>query len=79
MNTGGTPDIVKHEETGLLSSTPEALAADVRRLVDDPTRRRQLGDAARDHAVRTFAANTVVQRVESLYMDLLSSTQKRTR
>ncbi len=38
MNTGGTPDIVKHEETGLLSSNPEALAADVRRLVDDPTR-----------------------------------------
>ena len=26
MNTGGTPDIVKHGETGLLSSTPEALA-----------------------------------------------------
>jgi glycogen synthase len=79
MNTGGTPDIVKHEVTGLLSSTPEALAADVRRLVDDPTRRRQLGDAARDHAVRTFAANTVVQKVESLYMDLLSSAKKRAR
>ena len=79
MNTGGTPDIVKHEETGLLSSTPKALAADVRRLVDDPTRRRQLGDAARDHAAHTFAANTVVQRVESLYMDLLSSAKMRAR
>ena len=32
MNTGGTPDIVEHGETGLLSATPEALADDVRRL-----------------------------------------------
>ena len=32
MNTGGTPDIVVDEETGLLSATPEELAADVRRL-----------------------------------------------
>ena len=53
--------------------------SDVRRLVDDPTRRRQLGDAARDHAAATFDADTVVERVESLYMDLLSSVKMRAR
>ncbi len=68
MNTGGTPDIVKHGETGLLSSTPEALADDVRRLVDDESLRRQLGIAAALHAERTFDARAVVQRVESLYL-----------
>jgi len=70
MNTGGTPDIVKHGETGLLSSTPEALADDVRRLADDESLRRQLGSAAARHAERTFDAGTVVQKIESLYVDL---------
>ncbi len=70
MNTGGTPDIVKHGETGLLSPTPEALANDVRRLADDESLRRQLGDAATRRAERTFDAAAVVQRIESLYFDL---------
>ena len=66
MKTGGTPDIVKHGETGLLSSTPEALADDVRRLVDDESLRRQLGTAASAYAERTFDARAVVQAIESL-------------
>ena len=50
MNTGGTPDIVVDERTGLLSETPEALAADVRRLRADPDLRARLGAAAQAHA-----------------------------
>ncbi len=79
MNTGGTPDIVKHGETGLLSSTPEGLAADVRRLADDESLRRQLGSAAVRHAERTFDAAAVVQRVESLYLDLRRSAHSASR
>ena len=70
MNTGGTSDIVKHGETGLLSSSPEALADDVRRLVENEPLGRQLGTAARTHAERTFDARTVVQAIEALYLDL---------
>ena len=40
MNTGGTPDIVIHEQTGLLSATFEALADDVRRLRGSRTAKR---------------------------------------
>ena len=36
MNTGGTGDIVEHERTGLLSASPDALGADLARLVADP-------------------------------------------
>jgi len=79
MNTGGTPDIVKHGETGLLSSTPEALADDVRRLADDESLRRQLGIAAGQHAERAFDAGAVVQRVESLYLDLMKSAKSASR
>jgi glycosyltransferase involved in cell wall biosynthesis len=79
MNTGGTPDIVTHAETGLLSTTPEALAGDVRRLVDNEMLRRQLGAAAHRHAERTFDAGTVVQRIETLYLDLMKSGRSASR
>jgi glycosyltransferase involved in cell wall biosynthesis len=66
MNTGGTPDIVEHEVTGLLSTTPEGLADAVRRLIDDEALRARLGAAARASAGR-FDAPAVVSRVERLY------------
>jgi glycogen(starch) synthase len=75
MHTGGTADIITHEQTGLLSSpsAPDALADDVRRLREDDELRARLGEGAAAHAERTFDSSSVVQRVESLYHDLLSS------
>jgi glycosyltransferase involved in cell wall biosynthesis len=70
MDTGGTPDIVEHGVTGLLSTSPEGLAADVRRLRQDAALRRRLGEAARLKVEREFDAAAVVARVERLYMEL---------
>ena len=70
MNTGGTPDIVIDEQTGLLSSTPEELADDVRRLGGDAALRARLGAAAAVHARAAFDAGGVVARIERLYFDL---------
>jgi glycogen synthase len=72
MNTGGTPDIVKHGETGLLSSSVEGLADDVRRLREDADLRARLGAGARLRAEQEFDAPAVVARIESIYDDLLS-------
>jgi glycosyltransferase involved in cell wall biosynthesis len=72
MNTGGTPDIVIDEETGLLSATPEELAADVRRLRADEGLRRRLGSAARSHAESHFNSPAVVSRIEQLYVELVA-------
>ena len=69
MNTGGTADIVEHGGTGLLSVTPDELAHDVRRLVQDGGLRARLGAAARESAAR-FDSPTVVRRVERLYEEL---------
>jgi glycosyltransferase involved in cell wall biosynthesis len=77
-NTGGTPDIVQHGETGLLSSTPEALAADVRRLREDEALRRRLGEAAMRRAEQLFDTATVMDRIERLYRDCLSSSVRST-
>ena len=71
MRTGGTPDVVIDEETGLLSGTPEELADDIRRLRGDADLRTRLGAAARRHAEAHFDAPSVVDRVERLYADLL--------
>jgi glycogen synthase len=71
MRTGGTPDVVIDEGTGLLSETPEELASDIRRLRADPDLRARLGAAAQLQAASRFDAATVVERVERLYLDLL--------
>jgi glycogen(starch) synthase len=70
MNTGGTPDIIVHEETGLLSQTPAELAGDVRRLRGDAGLRSRLAEGATRRAA-LFDAPAVVARIESLYADLL--------
>jgi rhamnosyl/mannosyltransferase len=73
MHTGGTGDIIADEETGLLSSSPEELADDVRRLRGNPELRARLGAAARTRAERRFDAPAVVARIEALYLDLTES------
>jgi glycosyltransferase involved in cell wall biosynthesis len=70
MDTGGTTDIIEDEQTGLLSRTPEELAADVRRLTADRALRARLGGAAQARAAERFDSARVVARVEQLYVDL---------
>ncbi len=71
MNTGGTRDIVVDDQTGLLSSTPEELADDIRRLRGDAALRARIGAAARLHAEAHFDAPAVVARIERLYVELV--------
>jgi glycosyltransferase involved in cell wall biosynthesis len=73
MDTGGTRDIVEPGVTGLLSTSPEELAADVRRLRQDSALRARLGEAAKRKIEREFDAQAVVARIERLYGDLIRS------
>lgn len=75
METGGTPEIVVNEETGLLSATVDDLAADVARLCRDAALRERLGAAARVRVESLFGTLAVVQRVEALYRELVRSAQ----
>lgn len=72
MNTGGTPDVIQHDVTGLLSSTADALADDLRRLVDGPELRSRLGNAARERAQVRFDSQAVAPKVEGLYREIIS-------
>lgn len=54
----GLPELVQHEINGLLvpAEDPEALAAALQRLLDDPALRRRLGEAARRTVEAEFDA-----------------------
>jgi glycosyltransferase involved in cell wall biosynthesis len=73
MDTGGTRDIIEPDVTGLLSSTPARLAADVGRLRGDADLRARLGAAARQKIEREFDAVSVVARMESLYSEVAAA------
>ena len=77
MDTGGTSDIVKHQETGLLSRTSDALATDLATLLADHGLAARLGGAARDHVEQTFAQARVIERTLALYDELLTGTRQR--
>ncbi len=72
MNTGGTSDVIADEETGLLSTSADELAADVSRLALDESLRIRLGAGAGKRAEATFDVPVVVGRVEALYDDVLA-------
>jgi glycosyltransferase involved in cell wall biosynthesis len=71
---GGLVDLVADGETGLLvpPGDPPALAAAMRRLLDDAPLRLRMGEAARRRAAR-FRARDVVTRIEETYRVLLST------
>jgi glycosyltransferase involved in cell wall biosynthesis len=70
---GGLVDVITHGETGLLvpPGDPQALAAAVSLLADDPALRARLGEAARRRA-ELYRASVVIDRLESVFEQLLN-------
>jgi glycosyltransferase involved in cell wall biosynthesis len=68
----GNPELVGHEEHGLLvpPRDPEALASAVLRLLADPAWAESLGQAGRRRVVQGFSTRAKVERLESLYARL---------
>lgn len=73
MNTGGTRDILRHEQTGLVSDSPAGFARDLARLAGDPALRTRLGRAAAAHVRAHFEASQVAARVETIYRQVLGA------
>jgi glycosyltransferase involved in cell wall biosynthesis len=71
---GGTPEVVVDGETGLLvpPRDPEALAAALRRLLEDADLRRRLGDAGYARVRDRFSAEAMMRRVLELYDEVLA-------
>jgi glycosyltransferase involved in cell wall biosynthesis len=71
--TGGIPDIVIHEETGLLVAPgdPEALASAVGVLLDDKSRWAAMGKAGRQRVERLFTVDAMVSKLTACYEDVI--------
>jgi glycosyltransferase involved in cell wall biosynthesis len=69
---GGVPEIVRDGETGLLvpPRDPEALAAAMARLAEEPALRERLGAGGRALA-RTYGADRTASLTRDLYVELL--------
>ncbi len=76
-DTGGTSDILIHEETALLSRTNGELTRSVARLAGNAELRERLGSAARLFATSHFDTPVVMERMERLYLDVLEQFHRR--
>jgi N-acetyl-alpha-D-glucosaminyl L-malate synthase BshA len=74
---GGIPEVVDGGTNGLLIpfGDAQALAAAAEKLIQDPSLRKTLGEAARRDAHERFSAETIVPRYERLYQRLLQAPQ----
>ncbi len=70
---GGLPEIIRHEETGLLvePGSPPALAAALRRLADEPETAAAMGAAAAADVRARFRPEETVAALERHYDELL--------
>jgi glycosyltransferase involved in cell wall biosynthesis len=75
FESGGIPDVVQHERTGVLVSerSAEALARAIQQLLAREDRGAALGEAGRLHAVSTFAPESVARRYLDIYRTALAA------
>jgi len=68
-NVGGIPEILRHEETGLLCPPNDAvsLAEQLMRLISNQALRKLFGAKARQRAVSEFAWRTIAERFVTVY------------
>ncbi len=67
--TGGIPEIVRHEETGLLVSPKdvEHLTKELKRLILDRRFAKKLGQALREHVVQNFSHSKMIVETSKVY------------
>ncbi len=65
----GVPWVNRHGESGLVvpPGDPEALRAAIEELLDDESRRREMGDYARERVATEFSLERMAARTTDLY------------
>jgi glycosyltransferase involved in cell wall biosynthesis len=71
-SVGGVRSVVLDGSSGLLADEPEALAAAVGSLLDDPARAAAMAARGREHVLATFGVERLVDDLDRLYRRLLA-------
>jgi glycosyltransferase involved in cell wall biosynthesis len=71
-DAGGLPEVVEHGVTGLVvpRGNSGALAQAIGALLQDPERRRVMGQAGRQRALRLFDWDRTAEQFEQLYREI---------
>jgi glycosyltransferase involved in cell wall biosynthesis len=71
---GGVPDLIEHGVHGLLVEPrdPEALAASIAQLLEDPGRAKAMGSRGRERRRHEYDIDVTVRRIAGLYEELLA-------
>lgn len=73
-DVGGVYEVLTHNQNGLRipENEIETFAAAVNGLIEDPVRRRAIGDAAHRFVTTEYSIETACQRVEQVYREVLA-------
>ncbi|HEV7529979.1 MAG TPA: glycosyltransferase [Solirubrobacteraceae bacterium] len=77
-SVGGVPDLIESGVHGLLVARGDssALASAIVELLADPARSREMGARARERRRTEFDIDTLVHRLEDLYLELLAQRRR---
>jgi len=77
-NSGGSPELIVHNESGLVvpPADAEALAEAIKKLMDNPIWSQTLGRNARLRIMNHFKIETTIDQTLCLYKELLSDTKE---
>src|SRR4029078_11611207 len=77
-NIGGIPEVVEHGQDGYLFKVgdTDGMSRACVELLENPERRLEMGQSARQHAQRDFCASKIVKRYEEIYRQTIASADK---
>lgn len=80
-DTGGVPEIIRHAQTGYLvpPSAPEALGSAMTELLQYPSWRNRIGQAAREAVLQQFSLPVIAERTEAYYAEAIAEQSTRNR
>lgn len=78
-DVGGVPELIKHNQTGLLVSpaNSETLAKAILELLEDREKAKRLGENGRRLVEEKFSQETMIERIEDLYRELLKKRRRK--